>query len=378
HRDVRSEGKTVARLFIESDLRQLTDRLSRYFGIVAAVLVAALVVARLISSRLQQTISAPILSLVETTRRVSRERDYSVRAVAQSRDELGLLVEGFNEMLGQIEQRDEALRRGRDELERRVEERTHDLRQEVRERHLAEQLLGRQARDLSRSNAELEQFAYVASHDLQEPLRMVGSYTQLLARRYRGRLDADADEFIGFAVDGVSRMQTLIGDLLAYSRVGSRGTAFEETSCERIIAESLANLRTVIEESGAEVTHGPLPMIQGDPPQMLQLFQNLIGNAIKFRAEGAPRVRVDAVRDGADWRFSVTDNGIGIDPEYRERIFVIFQRLHGRGEYPGTGIGLAICKKIVERHGGRIWVESAPGKGSTFFFTIPAAARSEG
>jgi len=242
---------------------------------------------------------------------------------------------------------------------------------DVTERKESEAKLNKTMAELARSNAELEQFAYVASHDLQEPLRMVASYTQLLARRYKDKLDADADEFIGYAVDGATRMQQLINDLLAYSRVGTRGKPFEPTDCEEVLNKALVNLQVAIAENSAVVTHDQMPTVKADATQMIQLFQNLIGNAVKFHGDNKPEVHVGAKRNCSDWIFSVKDNGIGIDPKYHERIFLIFQRLNGRKEYPGTGIGLTICRKIVDRHKGRIWVESQPGQGSTFYFTIP-------
>jgi signal transduction histidine kinase len=236
----------------------------------------------------------------------------------------------------------------------------------------ANRTLKKQALELARSNTELEQFAYVASHDLQEPLRMVASYTQLLAKRYTGKLDGDADEFIAYAVDGVTRMQTQIQDLLSYSRVGKKERDFESTDCAAVLDRVLANLKVAVEESGARVTSDPLPSVVGDGNQLMQLFQNLIGNAIKFRNHERPLVHVSAKRGGKEWIFSIRDNGIGFEPQFAERIFIIFQRLHAKGEHPGTGIGLAVCKKIVERHNGRIWAEAEPGKGATFYFTIPA------
>ncbi|MDG6256398.1 MAG: PAS domain S-box protein [Methanomicrobiaceae archaeon] len=242
---------------------------------------------------------------------------------------------------------------------------------DITERKKAEAQLRSYARDLKLRNEELEQFAYVASHDLQEPLRMVASYVQLLKRRYEGRLDEDADEFIHYAVDGASRMQLLINDLLAFSRVSTRGKPFEETDTETLLGQTLRNLKIQIEESDALVTHDPLPVVMADTSQLSQVFQNLISNAIKFHGSDAPRVHVSAQQSGDEWVFSVKDNGIGIEQQYFDRIFVIFQRLHSKAEYAGTGIGLAICKRIIERHGGRIWVASEPGEGSTFFFTIP-------
>ncbi|MCI1280792.1 MAG: ATP-binding protein [Nitrospira sp.] len=224
--------------------------------------------------------------------------------------------------------------------------------------------------ELGRSNADLQQFAYVASHDLQEPLRMVSSYTQLIAKRYKGKLDADADEFIAFAVDGANRMQRLIQDLLAYSRVKTGGRQFEPTAMETVLKAALANLTNAVAESHAVITHDSLPAVMGDEKQLAQLFQNLLSNAVKFRGPQPLHIHISAKQADGEWLFSVRDNGIGIDPEYADRIFVIFQRLHTREEYPGTGIGLAICKKIVERHGGRMWVESERGKGATFYFTL--------
>ena len=232
--------------------------------------------------------------------------------------------------------------------------------------------LEQRAMELKRSRDELQQFAYIAAHDLQEPLRMVTSYTQLLARRYKGRLDTDADEFVSFAVDGAHRMQLLIQGLLAYCRVATTGTDLCETSSTAALERALEKLRGAIEDSGAVVTHDPLPTVTADGVQLTQLFENIVGNAIKFHGVDLPRVHVSSKRNGdGEWIFSVRDNGIGIDSQYFERIFVMYQRLHGRDEFPGTGMGLTVCKKVAERHNGRMWVESSLGNGSTFYLALP-------
>jgi signal transduction histidine kinase len=246
----------------------------------------------------------------------------------------------------------------------------------MRSRIVAELAAVRDAQeDLKRSNAELEQFAYVASHDLQEPLRKVASFCQLLQQRYGGQLDARADQYIGFAVDGARRMQDLINDLLSFSRVGRMETPFTDVDCDVLLTSVRGDLGRAIEESGAEIASGPLPTVRADAGLLRLVFQNLIANAIKFRAEASPVIHLDADRDGEFWRFRCSDNGIGIDSEYEERIFVLFQRLHPRTQYEGTGIGLAMCRKIVEYHGGRMWLDTETardGGGSTFYFTLPA------
>jgi len=243
--------------------------------------------------------------------------------------------------------------------------------EDISARKAAEEALRAAHDELARSNSELEQFAYVASHDLQEPLRMVASYTQLLGKRYAGKLEGDAKEFMAYIVDGAGRMKQLIEDLLAYSRVGTRGKEFRPVKLDTVVGRARVSLRAALDETGGELTNDPLPEVVGDDMQLFQLMQNLAGNALKFHGAAPPRVHVSAVEKEREYVISVQDNGIGIDPQYFERIFMVFQRLHDKGEYPGTGIGLAICKKVVDRHGGHLWVESQPGKGSCFKFSLP-------
>jgi len=248
---------------------------------------------------------------------------------------------------------------------------------DISERKQAEERIKRYTKELERSNKDLEQFAYVASHDLQEPLRMISSYTQLLERRYKDKLDKNANDFIEFTVDGANRMQKLINDLLLYSRVTTRGKPFKEVDSYSILGQVINNLQQSIKEMGAIVTNDDLPTIRADKSQIVRVFQNLIDNAIKFHSEETPRINISAQEKANEWVFSVSDNGIGIDKRFRERIFTIFQRLHQREEYPGTGIGLAICKRVVQRHGGKIWFESQPGKGAIFYFTLSKKIESQ-
>jgi signal transduction histidine kinase len=277
------------------------------------------------------------------------------------------------EKLRQTEERYREIRKLNAELEDRVQLRTSEL--EEANRSLAREVSVRQRAlaELERSNLDLEQFAYSASHDMKDPLRKIRIYLQLLERRYRGRLGADADQYIAFAVQAAGRMQSLVSDLLTYARVGSPADSREPTDCAAVLQQALANLQAMIQERRAVVTQGPLPVIHANATQLVRLFENLLSNAIKFNKSSQPAVHVEARQEDGRWLFAVRDNGIGIEPRYAERIFTLFERLHAQEAYPGTGIGLAICKKIVERHGGRIWVESEAGQGATFFFTILSA-----
>jgi signal transduction histidine kinase len=278
-----------------------------------------------------------------------------------------LAVENTLQEKNQILQQEISSRRA---VEKALQEQNLLLQQEISNRQRAESALLKSNQELARSNAELEQFAYVASHDLQAPLATIASYAQLLEKRYQDRLDSQANKFIGNIVHGCTRMQVLIDDLLEYSRVGRNQKPFELVECDRVVEQALANLQATIRDTGAVVNYSDLPAVMGEVSQLVQLFQNLIGNAIKYRQESPPVVTVTACIHDEKWLFSVADNGIGIAMQHQERIFQIFQRLHTQKEYSGTGIGLAICQKIVERHGGSIWVESEVGKGSIFYFTL--------
>jgi len=300
---------------------------------------------------LEGLVLLPVERLRDGVERI-RQGDLTHQIESVRNDEIGQVAGAFNQMTAELSELYAS-------LERKIAERTEQLEEQTTE--------------LARSNAELAQFAYVASHDLQEPLRMITSYLQLLERRYQGQLDQDADDFIAFAIDGATRMQQLIRDLLAYSRVGTSNQSFAAVDCQVILKQVLDNLQMAIRESGAIVIYDELPTVMADPTRLSQLFQNLLANAIKFRSVRTPQIQISArhLSQPKEWLFAIADNGIGIEPSYFDRIFLIFQRLHTRTEYPGTGIGLAICKKIVDRHGGRIWVESTVGQTTTFYFTLP-------
>jgi len=278
-------------------------------------------------------------------------------------------------------QAEETLKKAHAELEKRVQERTaelaalnEELRKEIEARKQAERMLELKANELARSNADLEQFAYSVSHDLREPLHVVAGFLRLLAKRCQGKIDSKGQEYIDHAIKSVQRMEQMIDDILSYSRISTRGKEFELTDCNHVLDQVLEDLKLAIEESGVSITREPLPTVMADAGQLARVFQNLLGNAIKFRSDRPLKIRVGAERLGDHWRFFVQDNGIGMCSKDCERIFFLFERLHDKSKYPGTGIGLAICKRIIERHGGRIWAESEPGQGSTFYFTIPAHA----
>lgn len=323
-------------------------------------------------------VTRPIYDLIETIKKIRTDSNLGSRVKVQSEDEIGILGTAFNQMVDELHYSREEILKQNQQLEQKVAERTVQLseinellEQDIIKRQQTEVELAKRAEELANSNAELKQFAYIASHDLKEPLRMISNYLQLLKRRYKESLDEKAMEYIDTTVDGASRMHRLIDDILDLSRVGTHNFEFQMISCNEVLEQVIANLEVMINESGVKIECGQLPVVYADFSQLSRLFQNLIVNAIKFRSKEEPHIVIHSERMENAWKFAIKDNGIGIDPIYLERIFLIFQRLHTRSEYPGTGIGLAICKKIVERHGGLIWAESELGKGSVFCFTIP-------
>ncbi len=385
------DRRDLGTVYLKSDLLELNARLEQYAKIVAVVLLISLGVSWLLSFRLQRVVSQPILDLAKTTRVVSAEKNYSLRAVKQGNDELGELIDGLNEMLAQIQARDAELEQGRQYLEHRVQERTKELQLEIAERKQTEERLKATALRLERSNRELQDFAYVASHDLQEPLRKVQAFGDRLKAACSKALGAEGSDYLDRMQAAAKRMQTLIDDLLAFSRVTTKANPFEPVDLNRIAQEVLSDLEVRIQQSGGQVELGELPAIDADPLQMRQLFQNLLGNALKFHQEGrlpVVKVRGQAVNQPAResaangqveefCQITVEDNGIGFNEKYLDRIFILFQRLHGRSAYEGTGIGLAICRKIADRHGGSITAKSTPGEGSTFVVTLPLKQAKE-
>lgn len=349
--------------------------------VISSVLVAifCFVLTMILSYMILSTwVTRPIYDLIETIKKIRTDSNLGSRVKVQSEDEIGILGTAFNQMIDELHYSREEILKQNQQLEEKVAERTMQLseinellEQDIIKRQQTEIELAKRAEELANSNAELKQFAYVASHDLKEPLRMITNYLQLLKRRYKDSLDEKAMEYIETTIDGASRMHRLIDDILDLSRVGTHNYEFQMVSCNEVIEQVIANLEVMINESGVKIEYGTLPEVYADFSQLSRLFQNLIVNAIKFRNKENPYIAIEAERMENAWKFSVKDNGIGIDSLYLERIFLIFQRLHTRSEYPGTGIGLAICKKIVERHGGLIWAESELGKGSVFCFTIP-------
>lgn len=352
------DGETIGYVALESDLNEINDRIRRLAGIVVVVLLIAVLVALLLSAKLQRVVTQPILQLADTARQVSETKDYSRRAPAAYRDEVGALVDSFNEMLGQIEKADGSLKA------------------EIAERTAAEEKLRQFTVRLEASNRELQDFAYVASHDLQEPLRKIQAFGDRLKSKFADTLGETGQDYLKRMGDAANRMQTLITDLLSFSRVTTQAKPFTPVDLNEVALGVLSDLEVRIEQTNGRVEIADLPTIDADALQMRQLFQNLIGNALKFRKpDAAPVICVTAaVRNGSTpprLELVVADNGIGFDQKYADKIFVIFQRLHGRGEYEGTGIGLAICKKIVERHGGLIQASSVAGQGATFAITLP-------
>lgn len=383
---ISSEGELAGTVYIQSELDEMYSRLRQYSRIVLIVLLLSSGLALLLSSALQRIISRPILKLVETTRAVSSNKDYSVRAPKHGEDELGQFTDAFNSMLAQIQIRDAALQRARDELEIRVEERTKELQQEIAERKEKEQQLEAVAAKLERSNNELQAFAYVASHDLQEPLRKVQAFGDRLKAKCAEQITDEGKDYLDRMQNAARRMQNLISDLLLFSRVTTQARPFELVHLSNVVREVLSDLEIRVQQTEGVVQSDSLPVIEADPLQMRQLFQNLLSNALKFHRPGTPphvRITSRTMEEPATvlgpgipttrgyCEIKIEDNGIGFEQKYADRIFAVFQRLHARHTYEGTGVGLAICRKIVERHGGSIAAFGTPEQGAAFVIRLP-------
>jgi signal transduction histidine kinase len=376
--EITLDGRRIGTVFLRSDMSEIYRRLRLQVITVTAVFVVAALAALLLSSGLQRVISKPVLRLADTARAVSERQDYSIRASRQSADELGRLVDAFNDMLGQIQQRDSELLEAKAELERRVEDRTVALRQELTERQRAESELEERNEELHRSNQELDDFAYIASHDLKEPLRGIHNYATFLLEDYADKLDDDGRSKLETLTRLTRRMETLIDSLLQFSRLGRVDLAIDDVDLNVVLEEVLDAIAINLKENGVAVRlPSSLPVVRCDRVRVRELFYNLIVNAMKYNDKPEKWIEVGWSRDGdaAPPTFWVRDNGIGIQEKHYESIFRIFKRLHGRDKFGGgTGAGLTIVKKIVERHSGRIWVDSAPGEGTTIFFTLEKEA----
>lgn len=383
-RGVILDGERIGTVVLRQDLAPLWNRLRSYLGITGVVMLLSLLASFALSAVLQKVISEPILRLSDTVRQVSETRDFSLRARQHGGDEVGTLITGFNDMLAEIQRANRGLQRAHDELEARVEERTRELQLEIMERRRAEQHLKDSADKLERSNRDLQDFAYVASHDLQEPLRKIQAFGDRLMKTCSDDLGERGLDYVERMQNAAGRMRTLITDVLAFSRVTTRARPFEAVDLGALVEEVKTDLEYRIEETGTVLDVEPLEVIDADPSQLRQVVQNLITNAIKFHKPGeTPHIRIsghtpDASGEGGNgsrgeeyYVLRFQDAGIGFDPKHSERIFGMFSRLHGRGEYEGTGVGLAICRKIVERHGGEIIAESEPGEGASFSIRLP-------
>jgi signal transduction histidine kinase len=361
---IEQNSETVGIVYLHADLGRWS-RIVHFIGILFIVMLASFGISLWISNKLQRIISVPVLEIAAVANAVINRKNYSLRAAKYNADEIGFLADAFNQMLFYIQESDA-----------KILAVNHSLKKEIAARKNVQESLEKNIAELARSNAELEQFAYVSSHDLQEPLRMVASYTQIIQKKYSDQFDEKGLLYLHYIVDGATRMQELIDDLLMFSRVGTRGKELRAVSLQKSLDIALHHLEATINESSASIiidaSLGPVTVI-GDIVQLTQLFQNLMSNAIKFHGKDPVKVEIKAEKINTHWKISVKDNGIGIEREYFDRIFVIFQRLHGRTAYPGSGIGLAICKKIIERHGGRIWLESEVGVGTSFYFTLQEA-----